>query len=415
MWKSVNIVGIVCFVCLLIIPADSTICWVNVNEDLGQNQPLILQSNSNEFLYPSKCRSGTIQLLFYQSLRTACPQDNLVVRSSKLNVSESELKCYGLSIFEVTGSTYPAKISKVNCERPPVPLAESRNTSCTNGTLARIGYSLRSGAEFVSVIDELCHNETLGQTHWAHHTLGSSSRKRQRDLGQAATFVKGPFYQNITVTPALFSKDSQRARLLELIGEQALVDRYVPNNGSDYLVEGTLAPKSDMFYRSQQDGTYFYINTIPMWKSIQDGNWKTVEEIIRKSAAKACNTLDVWTGGIGNLTITNSTGITTAITLTKDKDGKPALPVPRFAFKYVVDRKNNRGIVFVTLNDPQVKAITAEDLLCEPYAACTTTYPQFNLAFSGYTYCCTINSGSRFADLAQKLGLPSFPNVQPLF
>ena len=69
-----------------------------------------------------------------------------------------------------------------------------------------------------------------------------------------------------------------------------------------------LAPRSDMFYRSQQDSTFYYINTVPMWKSIRDGNWKLVEDIVRKTAGQNNVNLDVWTGGIDVLSFNSSSG-----------------------------------------------------------------------------------------------------------
>lgn len=198
-----------------------------------------------------------------------------------------------------------------------------------------------------------------------------------------------------------------------------------------------LAPASDMFYRSQQASVYYYINTVPVWKSIQKSNWKLVEDIARKLAGQQCANLDVWTGGIDVMTLKNDQGkdrtlissfltkllkmrtwpigADTQVTLTKsDNMMTDVIPVPKFLFKYVVDPVRNRGIVFVTLNNPKVNAITPEDQLCEARIACSTLYPQFNLVGSGYTYCCSIDSTSKFAAIATKLGLPSFPNALPL-
>lgn len=197
-----------------------------------------------------------------------------------------------------------------------------------------------------------------------------------------------------------------------------------------------LAPWADMFYRTQQESTYYYINTVPIWKSIQKSNWKLVEDITRKIAGQQCTNLEVWTGGIDTLTLKNSMGkfvnfyavlnqlfLTkklplgndTEITLTTTEDGNStAIPVPKFLFKYVVDQVHNRGIVFVTLNNPRVNAITPDDQLCEARTACSSLYPQFGIVSMGFTYCCSIDANSKFAPIAARLGLPSFPNAQPL-
>ena len=199
-----------------------------------------------------------------------------------------------------------------------------------------------------------------------------------------------------------------------------------------------LVPRSDMFYRSQQDSTFFYINTVPMWKSIRDGNWKLVEAIVRKTAGKDKQpaNLDVWTGGYGILAYQNSdgewcithiyinppctngtmviSGNATEISLTSNSDGEGAVPVPQFLFKYVVDQVRNRGIVFVTLNDPHATADMLEEVLCTARSSCSSLYPQFKTVKQGYTYCCAIDSSSEFATIAAELGLPLFPTAQPL-
>jgi DNA/RNA endonuclease G (NUC1) len=69
-----------------------------------------------------------------------------------------------------------------------------------------------------------------------------------------------------------------------------------------------LVPRSDMFYQAQQYSTLFYINTVPIWKNINDQNWNLVEQIVRKVASKQSNELDVWTGGIDNLSLNNAEG-----------------------------------------------------------------------------------------------------------
>lgn len=154
--------------------------------------------------------------------------------------------------------------------------------------------------------------------------------KRQSNSG-VPKYIREPFYPNITITPSLYTKDSQRQRLTELLNDTALVNMYIPETGilhisplfpcirkhtdsprvykgrlvlptgDNYLVEGQLAPRDDMFYRSQQDSTFYYANTVPMWKSVRDGNWRLVEDIARQSACRDSVNLDLQVGGIGVL------------------------------------------------------------------------------------------------------------------
>ncbi|XP_011502648.1 PREDICTED: uncharacterized protein LOC105366035 [Ceratosolen solmsi marchali] len=403
---------ILCSLSFYIPPARSTYCWIDVNKDFNERQPLVLQSNSNEFLYPSKSFSSDLKFTFCESLRIACPQDNITVFSSKLNISEATLKCYGLLFFNVAGTGYSAPVKRISCAQPPLAEANTTSITCPNGTIAHIGFRLQNSG-FLPTIDEICHNETLGQTHWAHSKVPISIRKRQRELG-LPTYSTGPFYQNISMNPWIFTKQNQQSRLRTLLNSTALVDIYIPNAGDSYLVESMLVPKEDMFYQAQQRSTFFYINTVPVWKSIRDQNWNLVEQIVRKVASKQPIELDVWTGGIGNLTLNNSQGNATTITLATNGEGNDVVPVPRFLFKYVMNKIANTGIVFITVNNPHVTAITVSDILCQTYAKCAILYPQFNIAIQGYTYCCTVDSGSQFFNIADNLGLPTFPTAQPL-
>ncbi|XP_001601177.1 uncharacterized protein LOC100116763 [Nasonia vitripennis] len=406
-------IAALCLLSLYVTPAHSIYCWVNTNNDISDRQPLVLQTNSNEFLYPSKANSKDLKLNFCETLRVACPQDNLVVFSRNLNVSEATLRCYGLSFFDVVGTNYAAPFKRIGCTRMPVAEANSTGAICPNGTIAHIGFTLSSSV-FVPTIDQICFNDTLGQTHWAHSKVMLAVRKKQKESVGVPTYQAGTFYPNITMSPSLFSRDSERARLMTLLNDSSLVDMYIPLTGDNYLVEGMLVPRSDMFYRAQQDSTYFYINTVPMWKSVRDNNWKLVEDIVRKTAGKQSANFDVWTGGYQVLSFDNGTGNATEITLTTNRDGSSTVPVPKFLFKYVVDQVRNRGVVFVTLNNPHIGTITSSEMICQARSECTNLYPQFNVATMGYTYCCAIDSSSGFYNIASSLGLPTFPSAQPL-
>ncbi|XP_058806485.1 mucin-5AC-like [Phymastichus coffea] len=111
-------------------------------------------------------------------------------------------------------------------------------------------------------------------------------------------------------------------------------------------------------------------------------------------------------------TVTTTTAAPTTTTTTTTPAPPPTNAIPRFVFKMVVDKSRNRGIVFVTYNDPYTNAIGPQQQLCQPYGRCQWLFPEFNVISRGATHCCTLDA---FARVAKEVGLPTFPGVQPLF
>lgn len=47
---------------------------------------------------------------------------------------------------------------------------------------------------------------------------------------------------------------------------------------------GHLSPDADQYFMQGQLATYFYVNAVPQFQSINGGNWVTVENNVRKLA-----------------------------------------------------------------------------------------------------------------------------------
>ena len=67
------------------------------------------------------------------------------------------------------------------------------------------------------------------------------------------------------------------------------------------LERGHLAPRGDFFYSTEQEATFYYVNVVPMWKSINRGNWNRLELSVRHLAINKRKILQVWTGAWGIL------------------------------------------------------------------------------------------------------------------
>ncbi len=51
---------------------------------------------------------------------------------------------------------------------------------------------------------------------------------------------------------------------------------------SNYLSRGHLAPDAGFIYDSFQDATYYFINVAPQFQSFNNGNWRMLEDKIRR-------------------------------------------------------------------------------------------------------------------------------------
>ena len=172
----------------------------------------------------------------------------------------------------------------------------------------------------------------------------------------------------------------------------------------NYLIPGQLVSSNDFYYNPEQRSAFFYENTAPIWKSINKGNWALVGEVIRKLARETKTDFEVLAGTIGQLRIEEQ-----ALDLGVDKFEN--IPVPKILFKLIVDiSEPKRGIVFVTINNPNLK-ITVKEVFdsadqispnekiiipdeyveCKNILSCEEYHPEFVLMERGYTYCCPLH------------------------
>ncbi|KAL7041304.1 hypothetical protein ACKWTF_000715 [Chironomus riparius] len=145
-----------------------------------------------------------------------------------------------------------------------------------------------------------------------------------------------------------------------------------------YLARGHLTPDGDMIFVSWQWTTYYYINVIPKWQSVNNGNWKVIEFAVRSKAAALSYDLKVFTGGFEVLELENQR-------ISLEDDG---LEVPKWAWKVVKDTQNGNGIAFVTYNNPFATAIT--DLCTDICDANGWNWAERKNFYKGYTICCDV-------------------------
>lgn len=183
-----------------------------------------------------------------------------------------------------------------------------------------------------------------------------------------------------------YKQITQKQTFTDILGSESLASDYI--NPSSYLARGHLSPDGDFVYVSSSFSSYFYINTVPQWQAVNNGNWKSLEFAVRNTAANLKKNLRVITGGHEILSLKDSKGkLQNIFLVTKNK-----LPVPKFSWKVVQDMSNKKTIAFVTLNNPFIESVSENDYICEDICE-KSGWGQASWSSSpskGITYCCDV-------------------------
>lgn len=265
----------------------------------------------------------------------------------------------------------------------------NRNEACGNsGTKLTIGFQLSDGKGFVNFID-VCYNKKTASTIYTKHTInGKAIKNAMKSNTRPSSFKTAEIPTNIAAATS-FTKASQKKRFTIILGSEELAEEYL---NATYLARGHLAPDGDGLFISWQMATYYYINVVPQWQSINNANWKSIEINVRSKAAQLREDVIIYTGGHQVLKLNNKK-------MTLESDG---LEIPKWSWKILKNPANDNGIAFVTLNNPfetTVPIPLCEDI-CDDYGWNEKNYKTF---YKGYTICCSV------ADLM--LAIPAIPEA----
>ncbi|XP_039493026.1 uncharacterized protein LOC120452727 [Drosophila santomea] len=153
---------------------------------------------------------------------------------------------------------------------------------------------------------------------------------------------------------------------------------YIPNNRDVIINRGHLAASADFFFGDQLCATFKYVNAVPQFKSINDGNWETIERFVRNSVT-GNNFVNVRTGARGVLSLPASRG-SRNVFLSGNKN-----PVPLWMYKIVRNANNQPLVAFLTLNNIYARQRPTAPNFCQP-VNCPVAL--VNTAQAGYSFCC---------------------------
>jgi DNA/RNA endonuclease G (NUC1) len=250
------------------------------------------------------------------------------------------------------------------------------NRRCAeNGSFINIGFQLSEGKGFVNLID-VCYDKKKGSSIYTRHILhGKSIKNAMKSSLRPSTFKTVEVPSNIEASKS-FTKANQLKRFEDIFNDRVKAQEFL---NKTYLARGHLAPDGDFLFVSWQFATYYYINTVPQWQSINNANWKYVEGSLRAKAHKLKEDCVIFTGGFEVLKLNNRK-------ISLEPDG---LEVPKWTWKVVKVLSSNSGIAFVTYNNPFVSSAPVNlcQDICKDFGWDWKDRKTFT---KGYTICCSV-------------------------
>ncbi|KAG5680494.1 hypothetical protein PVAND_010001 [Polypedilum vanderplanki] len=352
-------------------------CKIDIRTDLnktGFKDPLFLKYSGNQWtlMIPD---DGELKFKSGESALVACASDSKQNNLTFNGKQSATIICTSGNKFNINNQQH--SVSEFNeCNSAITGSVINRNRYCTgNGSFLNIGFQLNDGRGFVNLID-ICYNKKRGSAIYAAHVIQGISIKNAMKASQRPSTFKTTEVPS-KIAPAIsFTKSNQMKRFTEIFGNSNKAEEYL---NKTYLARGHLAPDGDMIFVSWQWSTYYYINVVPQWQSINNANWKHVESVVRLKAAALKRNIVVFTGGFDVLKLNNKK-------ISLEPDG---LDVPKWSWKVTIDSSSGKGIAFVTYNNPFASSVSN---LCDDICDNNGWNWKERKNFSkGYTICCDVN------------------------
>ncbi|KAL3277902.1 hypothetical protein HHI36_013243 [Cryptolaemus montrouzieri] len=383
--KSI-IVGIVVFVILVVVAIIAFItlevcCKPNNCEipPIHKNAPLYARFYPAEFVYPN--HDHNLILEKGESITVGCP-------GSKLNIGviSIEVTCISSTLFSILGNN--SDITSLYCEDKVKSIARYTNKLCENdGQEIEVGFELNK-TQFLRQI-RICFNVSSLNPLYSEHNLtrfiDNHDKSRRRPF-----FMEGSFYNlNKTEVYKLYNRINQR----NTINQQLQIPnpnstKVIKDGFSFYLSRGHLSPKADFFYGSQQNATFFYVNSAPQWGIINSKSWNNLEWRIRSFASKGNKNLQIFTGTFGNLVLNEYSSHQLYLYYNPPSE---KIPIPEVFWKVVYEEIDQLGVAFIGTNNPFLNK-TSLKLLCNDISK-SVKWIEFNNKniTEGFTYACEVD------------------------
>lgn len=268
-------------------------------------------------------------------------------------------------------------------------------TSCGGGAgkIIKVGFELNPFIELYRV----CYNQAKSAPIYAVHKIVGESMKMNGKRDGHFKRDGNEFFRKVDEINRIYSQQMQMRRLRDILGNNFNLQR-------NYIQRGHLAAYADFSMQSWQYASNYYINVFPQWNSINNGNWKILENMVRIQAEITKRTYKVYTGTHGTLRLNlREIDLYRGATANRNR-----FPVPEYSWKIVVDENARSAIGFMTLNNPFIQRTTVVVDPCTNICATSKwAHPSFsrNNPTGGYTICCDVNDMMRRIRLIAGLGI----------
>ncbi|XP_020810486.1 uncharacterized protein LOC110185818 [Drosophila serrata] len=256
----------------------------------------------------------------------------------------------------------------MTCQRAPAALTTPVPDRSCPATMYRVGYNVGNN-QFLELY-RACFDRRAVRAIFVDHRVYAKTFFAQRPCVQ--------FSSDGVISPADEASYTTRniyATFRRLFGNR---QTYIANNQDVVINRGHLAASADFLFGDQMCSTFKYVNAVPQFKAINDGNWEAIERWVRSSVT-GNQFVNVRTGARGVLSLPSSSGPKNVF-LSGNRN-----PVPLWMYKIVRDANNRPIVAFLTLNNIYARQRPAAPNFCQA-VNCPINLP--NNARSGFTFCC---------------------------
>jgi hypothetical protein len=314
--------------------------------------------------------------------------------------------------FSIDGT--PTDFFNITCkDTPESAIANTGKCNINRYDKHSIGFKVKAG--FVELM-EVCYDPQRHTTQYVKFTVVRGAESRQRNVPRQNYFRKSGFFKGLTppIETVYNCKSGQQSILASLLGSEEAVHRYIDCNsrGGESLDKGHLAAYADFVYYAQQKATLYYVNTVPQWQSFNAGNWKFLEDKIRKYAESQNTDLIVYAGYHKVARLRDKNNKQHPIYLAKDVNNNDVVPVPDQMYRLVYDQDMARAIVFLGINSVEINPNISKRLICQDVCEqAMTFFTGWNRknASKGYVYCCSLSDFLSSSGLKSAFPVKSLP------
>ncbi|XP_065226766.1 uncharacterized protein LOC135850008 isoform X1 [Planococcus citri] len=368
----------------LIRPGD---CRFVLNEDIPVT-PLILSTKTPiEIIYPDN--DNVIVLSHNKRLRLSCGDKFFNSSINGKKVHDVIITCVRDTTVSIGKEEF--SISDLECVDFPKSVIKSNKlgTCLENKTLIDVGFEI--DGQFLKIYSA-CFDRRSQNALYSWYDASKLHNGRQYNVPRPV-FTDKEFYTfNVD---AAYYLHNQRSWMGSIMRSFKWAARFILNDHMHYLCRGHLSPKADFVYGVEQSATFHFVNAAPQWHIFNVGNWGRLENAVRDMLVNREDRRDryrVVTGTHGIATLPDVNNNEQELYLYEDENKNPLLKVPKLFWKLVYDMNQDQGVVIIGVNNPYLKKIPSDYIICKNICNKIRWLPEFNKDNSkGYIYCCEMD------------------------